>query len=148
MVLSSSPNKILPEERIRLAWIQKMVRDLGYPRHMVAVEKELSQLPHLLGQKLPKRRADIIIFASNIHPDHALYPLLMIECKATKLLPHVASQVIGYNEFVKAPYIAIANDEDLMLGSFDESAGMICFSRGLKSYEQLVAESLLKKTTL
>ncbi len=126
-----------PEERIRQAWIQKMVRDLGYPRHMIAVEKELSTLPHLMGQRVPKRRADIIVFAKDIHPDFALFPLLMIECKATKLLPHVASQVIGYNEFVKAPYIAIANETDLMLGHFDDAAGMICFERGLKNYQKL-----------
>ncbi len=140
MASSNFQNK--PEERIRQAWIQKMVRDLGYPRSMIAVEKELSHLPHLHSQKIPKRRADIIVFAKGIHPDYALFPLLMIECKATKLLPHVASQVIGYNEYVQAPYIAIANETDLMLGHFDESAGMICFSRGLINYNRLKCDGL------
>lgn len=143
--MASSNFQNRPEERIRQAWVQKMVRDLGYPRHLIALEKELASLPHLLHQKVPKRRADIIVFAKDIHPDYPLYPLLMIECKATKLLPHVASQVIGYNEFVKAPYIAIANETDLMLGHFAEEAGMICFERGLKNYEKLCLDSIVKK---
>ncbi|MCH9609655.1 MAG: hypothetical protein S4CHLAM45_00420 [Chlamydiales bacterium] len=135
MVSSNSQN----EERIRQAWIKKMVEDLAFPRHMIAVEKELSALPHLLGQKVPKRRVDILVFAKEIHAEYPLFPLLLIECKATPLIPKVASQVLGYNTFVKAPFVAIANEHDLMLGSFDEEAGMTRFEQGLLSYTSLIS---------
>ena len=135
--MGSFNSRSKPEEEIRQAWISKMVRDLGYPRHMIAVEKELSSLPHLIGQKVPKRRVDILVFAKEIHPEYSLFPLLMIECKAVPLVPSVARQVLGYNAFVKAPFVAIANAEDFLLGRYDDAAGMVCFERGLKNYTGL-----------
>lgn len=132
-----------PEEIIRQGLIEKMLGELGYPPALLAVEKELSQLPHLrLVEKkvIPRRRADIIAFARNIHPDHVLSPLLMIECKAVPLTPKFAQQVIGYNSVVQAPFLALANGEQVLTGYFDQAAGHYDFASGLPPYSLLLSE--------
>ncbi|MBI5346761.1 MAG: type I restriction enzyme HsdR N-terminal domain-containing protein [Chlamydiae bacterium] len=90
-----------------------MILELGFPKGLIAVEKELDTLPYLQGGVLNKRRADIICFAKNIHPKHELYPLLMIECKAVKITKETLNQLKGYNHFVKALFISMANDEEI-----------------------------------
>jgi len=92
-----------PEEIVRQSLLLQMIRSLGYPKELLAVEKQLSELPHLKGvQGLPNRRADIVCFSRGI------YPLLLIECKEGEVGKEAVDQVLGYNEFVKAPFVAIA----------------------------------------
>lgn len=133
------------EELIRQRLVQHMIHDLGYPAALIAVEKELSQLPHLKLtpiHQIPKRRADIIVFAKD--PGNVdLKPLMMIECKAVPLLPKFANQVIGYNAFVRAPFIALANEEQIMTGCFDKTAGVFRFQKGLLSFSQAIEVSQL-----
>lgn len=134
-----------PEEIIRQELIQKMLGELGYPLSFLSVEKELSLLPHLQLEKrdsIPKRRADVIVFAKGIHPDHALFPLLMIECKAIPLTPRFASQVIGYNSVVQAPFLALSNGDQILTGHFDPAAGHYRFEHGLPDYASLIAGAL------
>ncbi len=41
-------------------------------------------------------------------------PYLLVECKAVKLLESMKRQIIGYNYYVKAPYLVlVSNDEEL-----------------------------------
>ena len=130
-----------PEESIRQALLLKMIGELGFPSAFLAVERELALLPSLqLTEKdhIPKRRADIIAFAKNIHPDHALFPLLMVECKSVALTPKFAQQVVGYNSVVKAPFLALANGDEILTGHFDEKQGHYHFEAGLPSYERLL----------
>ncbi len=105
----------LPEEIVRQKLILQMVNQLGYPKSLIAVEKDLKLLPHLKNKEfvITKRRADIICFAKNIHPKFSVYPLLMIECKAVKLTDKTIDQIIGYNHFVEAYFISIANDSNI-----------------------------------
>jgi hypothetical protein len=127
-----------PEEMIRQWLIRQMVEKLGYPRILIAIEKELSQLPHLKlkpYKEIPKRRADIIVFSPG-----TLKPLLMIECKAVALTPKFAQQVIGYNTVVGASFLAMANDKHVLTGCFDTQAGMYQFKKGLPDFETLIAE--------
>lgn len=87
-----------------------MIEQLGYPRELIVVEKELSLLPHLRSHgQLPTRRADIICFGKDIHPDYSLFPLLLIECKAGEMGFDAEQQALGYNHYVQAPYVALAN---------------------------------------
>ncbi len=130
-----------PEEIIRQALIQKMTGELGYPIFLLAIEKELARLPHLNlvpKEGLPKRRADIIVFAKEIHPEFPLFPLLMVECKVALLTPQFVQQVVGYNAIVKAPFLAIANESELICGSFDPEIGQYRFNQGLASYQYLL----------
>lgn len=129
----------LPEEKIRQALVQKMIQELGYPQGSVALEKSLHQLPHLQSKAaLPNRRADIIVFAKNLHLHHPFYPLLLIECKATPLTHKVLRQIIGYNQFVEAYFIAAVNQTTLQLGWYDRPSHDYCFEEGLPSYDELI----------
>jgi hypothetical protein len=124
-----------PEEVVRQLWLKKMVGILGYPREYFAIEKELRTLPHLQrsSERIPDRRADIIFFAPGIHPDHSLFPLLMIECKSIKLTSEALQQVLGYNTYVGALYIAVVNDKGVLFRNRDQEVDF------MPSYEKLIA---------
>jgi len=130
-----------PEEDVRQRLIQSMMQQLGYPPSSIVLEKGLRQLPHLTlqPQRLPDRRADIICFAKGIHPCHALYPLLLIECKAVKLSDRVINQVTGYNHFLQAYFIAVANQDMVRTGWYDPGAKQYNFVDRLPSYAELLS---------
>lgn len=143
---SSSQNKLYdpirkswvkqtPEELVRQKWIHYMIHELEYPVSLLSVEKELSQLPHLKGLPIPKRRFDIVAFWKNSSTE--LIPLLIIECKARPLTPTFARQVTGYNASVQAPFVAIANAHQILTGKYDEESASFQFTEGLPSYRKM-----------
>lgn len=129
----------LPEEVIRQKLVLQMIQQLGFPESCLVLEKGLSQMPHLAlsGKEIPKRRADLICFSKGIHPYHDLYPLLLIECKAVKLTHKVINQVAGYNHFLQAYFIAIANEDEIKTGWYDAQSKDYVFVDYLPSYQQL-----------
>jgi hypothetical protein len=130
--------KATPEEIVRQKWLQVLVFQLKFPKELIAVEKELKELAHITASP-PERRADIICFAKDIHPDHSLYPLLLIECKEDKSLQAEATeQVIGYNHFVNAYFIAAICDTSVQFGFFDKELKSYKFFPSIPSYLQLV----------
>jgi hypothetical protein len=132
---------LLPEEKVRLSLIRFMTERLEYPSQLIAVERSLHQFPHLAGgatKNLPKRRADIVCYARDIHPEHALYPLLLIECKAVPLTATAVQQLTGYNHYLKAYFIALCNGSEMRSGYFDENQGGYVFSNTLPSYKELL----------
>jgi hypothetical protein len=131
----------LPEEKVRQAILDRMIDELGFPPSCITVEKALKQMPHLSlsGQKMPDRRLDIACFAKGIHPNHELYPLIVIECKAIPLTSHVVKQVTGYNHYLQSYFIAIANADEIRTGWFDPSKQTYAFVPYLPKYEELIA---------
>lgn len=129
---------LLPEEKLRQNLLHLMVSRLEYPRSLIAVEKELSRLPHLQGQKLPVRRLDILVFAKNIHPLYELYPLLVIECKKDKLSQDALYQVLGYNYYIKAFFAAIAGKEGVKVGFYEPDRPQMKIIDFLPSYPRLL----------
>jgi len=129
----------LPEEIVRQKLVHHMVERLGFSRASLAVEVALKQIPHLKGNKVPDRRADILCFGKNIHPKFQLYPLLLVECKAVKLTSKVLQQVIGYNHFVQSYFITVANDDEIRTGWYDANKGDYTFVSGLPPYSELIA---------
>ena len=131
----------LPEEKVRQRLLNVMMHKLGYPHGLLAVEKDLKHLPHLKNGFFPsnKRRADIICFGKNIHPKFELFPLLMIECKAHKLNDLVIEQVVGYNHYVQAYFICIANDKEVKTLWFDKVLNKTVSVNYLPSYKQLIS---------
>lgn len=128
-----------PEEKVRQHLLKKMIDDLGYPLEMIAVEKGLSQMSHLVQQvNLPKRRADVIVFGKNIHPLYSLFPLLLIECKAVKLKEQTLRQIAGYNHYVQAPFLCVVNQNECLWGYFDSKIKDFSFTKGLASYKELL----------
>lgn len=103
-----------PEERVRQALLLKML-SLGYPRELLVIEKELDSIPHLANfpYSLPKRRIDLLVFGKNIHPNFSLYPLLTIECKARLITPHSLRQLLGYNSYLRAYFLAAVSPSQI-----------------------------------
>jgi len=109
--------KKTPEEVIRQMLLQAMVKHLGFPSALIAVEKELRQMPHLkmYPGPLPDRRADVVCFSTGSDPAEALVPLLLVECKEELLNEAAKNQVLGYNAFVQARFVALANAKGVWL---------------------------------
>lgn len=126
----------LPEERVRQRLLSLMMRELGYPKGVLVVEKALSQLPHLQNKPgpYPDRRADILCFAKG---KEGLVPALLIECKAVPLTDKVINQVLGYNFHVQARYVAVANEGEVRTGWFDHAKKAYAFVPRLPSYHEL-----------
>jgi hypothetical protein len=104
----------LPEEQVRQKLLQKMLSHLGFPKAHLAVEKELKELPHLANSvKLPERRVDILAFAPELHPFFPLSPLLLIECKEGAIGQGGLDQLLGYNHYVQAPFLAVAGEKEI-----------------------------------
>ncbi|MBS0629920.1 MAG: type I restriction enzyme HsdR N-terminal domain-containing protein [Verrucomicrobia bacterium] len=121
-----------PEEIVRQKLLHVMTTQLGFPKELLAVETQLSEVPHLKKlENLPKRRADIICYAKGIHPEYSLYPLLVIECKEGQVGDEAREQVLGYNHFIQANFVAIAGENCVEL-VYPEH---LCF---LPSYSQLM----------
>lgn len=130
----------LPEEHVRQRILHRMVNEQGYPSSLIAVEKAVRQLPHLVvtdRRLIPDRRADIICFAKGLSASSDLYPLLTIECKAISLSPRVINQVLGYNHYIRACFIAIANQNEIRTGWYDKDKGEYVFIDYLPSFEEL-----------
>jgi hypothetical protein len=134
----------LPEEVVRQKFLQYMIRDRGFPLSLIAVEKALTQMPHLASvdhSSFPHRRADIISFAKGIHPEFDLYPLLIVECKAVKISPKMIKQVLGYNHFVQAIYVCIVNQDEVRTGWYDISKQNYIFIPEIPPYCTLICSS-------
>ena len=115
-----------PEELVRQKLLSNMLGFLGFPKGLVAVEKELS--------KANRRRFDIIVFRKN---KDQMIPLLLIECKAKlQNLEDAFRQVKGYNETFQAPFISIADGQ--MVHTYWIYENTLRFVPFLPSYAQLL----------
>jgi hypothetical protein len=124
-----------PEEKVRQALLATMLGPLGYPKHLISVERALDQLPTREGASPPPRRVDVVAFASA----STLKPLLLIECKECSSLKEQArAQVIGYNYFIQAYFVAIAYPSGFEWGYYDSESASYRFSLGLPSYKSLL----------
>lgn len=97
-----------PEEGVRQKWIQRMIGELGFPKGLLAVEKDLASLPHrrLPSENDPHRRLDLLCFTPGIT---GLRPLLLVECKAGPISMAAERQALGYNDAVGAPFVCLVN---------------------------------------
>jgi hypothetical protein len=130
--------KATPEEQVRQRWIRRMMGELGYPRELLVIEKGIRELPHLASLDVPQRRLDILCYGKEIHPVHALFPLLLIECKEGPLTKSALNQVIGYNYHVKAHFVAAVNRDEVQLGFFDGARNHPVSGSFLPSFKELM----------
>lgn len=115
---------------MRQAWILHMIGPLGYPKGLLSVEKGIDTVS--LGEK-SQRRLDILVFTPG---GDGLVPLLILECKAESLGPSAEKQVLGYNYFIQAPFVAIASKHGAK--TFWQESGQLKSVPFLPSYEQLL----------
>lgn len=127
-----------PEEKIRQALVKKMIEELGYQKNLLGIEKSLESLSKIENKIIPKRRIDIIAYKKDIHPSGFLCPLLIIECKAVSLDTKVLGQIAGYNFYIGALFMAIANEKELKL-FWKKENGVYETLDFLPSYEQLIS---------
>ena len=103
-----------PEECVRQDLLGHLFRAGGYPQYLTRVE-----LPLSFFSDLPcniKRRLDVVCFYTK---DDTILPLLLIECKAKRPQAGVIKQLLGYNFYVKAPFVAIVWGRHIVL--YDEA---------------------------
>lgn len=117
----------LPEERVRQGILTHLLNVLGYPLEGIAVERQLSELPYLRRPHPPNRRIDILCFDVK-----TLSPLLLIECKGVALKERMTLQLMGYNEYIGAELICLANEREYLLKRWDGSP-----LTAIPSYESL-----------
>lgn len=131
---------VQPEETVRQQLLHIMTSQLGYPPGCIVVEKALSQLPHLSLKdvNLPDRRVDILVY-TNVN-GVGLTPLLLIECKAVPLKPAALQQVAGYNHYIQAPFIAVANSDKVFCGWQSPSTKKYEFVEFIPNYRDLVSK--------
>lgn len=116
-----------PEEKVRQAWIFHMIGPLGYPKGLLSIEKEAG-----VG-----RRFDLLCLTP---AEGGLQPLLLMECKASRAGVHAARQALGYNTFLRAPFVCIADDGGAEM--FWQEKTELRSVPFLPSYAQLVARTI------
>lgn len=130
-----------PEERVRQRLLAYMTDELGYSRQWLCVEKPLAELPHLAlspTSRLPRRRIDLLCYAHQTLPEGTLRPLILLECKAVPITPSAVRQVIGYNCYVKAPYLCLVNTFEIRFGTYDLASRSYQFTSRLPSYREVM----------
>jgi hypothetical protein len=131
----------LPEERVRQRILCRMIEEGGFPASLIIVEKGIRQLPHIITsdtRQIPDRRVDVACFAKEVGSAGGLYPLLAIECKAVPLTEKVIHQVVGYNHYIRACFISIANEHEVKTGWYDQAKNGYVFVDFLPSYKDLI----------
>lgn len=121
-----------PEEKVRQKFIRKMIDELGFPKGLLAVEKDLASLSPLSTID-PHRRIDILAFVPG---KEGLQPLLLVECKAIVIDEAALSQALGYNRVVKAPFICLTNG--VLIKTFWKEKGSMISIPFLPSFRQLI----------
>lgn len=110
--------------------------ELGYPKHLISVERSLKELSNLTqvgaSSPIPNRRVDIVC-----HCKISFKPLIIIECKALSVTKKALYQLIGYNSFIQSPFIALADPEKILVGFYDFNDQDYRFMDLLPTYEML-----------
>lgn len=88
---------LTPEEWVRQNFLGYLIRSLGYPPSLMAVEKEIR-----LGAL--HKRCDIVVYRASA-------PWLIVECKepSVPLSEKVLSQILAYNMTLDVPYLVLTN---------------------------------------
>jgi hypothetical protein len=121
-----------PEEIVRQQVLDTLSQ-MGYPFSLIAVEKKLSEICKQSHVKIPLRRIDIVCFSKKDHK-----PLLMIECKASKITQKAILQVMGYNRFVQAPFISLCSNKQTLMAFWNSALGEYTFLEHFLTYDELI----------
>ncbi len=134
--------KASPEERVRQSLLNYLILELGYPSHQILIEKNINCLPFYKDPLIrpPCRRLDILILAKDFYKNPPFFPLVLIECKATQVNQKAIRQVLGYNYFLKACFVALASPQSLQYGWLD-SHQKFHLKSGFPSYLMLLEKA-------
>ncbi len=124
-----------PEERVRQKWILAMMGPLGYPKGLIAVEKDLQEVSLKQISSNPNRRIDILCYTPSLD---GLKPLLLVECKAPHNKESAEAQVLGYEFYVGAPFFCVIRGTTAT--TFWKEKGAFASVPFLPGYAQLIAK--------
>ncbi len=128
--------KATPEERVRQKWVVIMTQQLAFPRSLLSLEKTLEEASfQTKNYSFPNRRLDLICYSKNEQGN--LIPLLLMEFKAEPLREGAFEQIIRYNTYVGAKYLAVASEDEVMTGVYDLIEKRYHFISRLPNYHEL-----------
>jgi len=124
---------VTPEETVRQKVISYLIKDLGVPAEMIAVEEHLS---HYGVQS--KRRADIVIHQVD-DTEEVLSPIAVIECKAPNvfLSKRTADQMLDYANLLGCEYAVMINGFDCFSYKYKEDSDQYVQIEKLPSYSDM-----------
>lgn len=124
---------VTPEETVRQKVISYLIKDLGVPAEMIAVEEHLS---HYGVQS--KRRADIVIHQVD-DTEEVLSPIAVIECKAPNvfLSERTADQMLDYANLLGCEYAVMINGFDCFSYKYKEDSDQYVQIEKLPSYSDM-----------
>jgi len=114
-----------PEEWVRQHCVQYLIKNKGYPKSLINVEKEL------IINKL-KKRYDIVIF----NTDGSI--LLIVECKSAKININqdTFDQIARYNLKLNATYLMVTNGLNHYYCQMDTDAERYQFLKDIPDYSK------------
>jgi len=117
---------LTPEEWVRQHVIHYLITEKGYPKSLIAVEKQLTI------NKLIKR-FDILVFNAMGTPE------LMIECKAPsiKITQETFDQIARYNLKLNAEYLMVTNGLQHYFCKLDHENQQYKFLENITNYKQI-----------
>jgi hypothetical protein len=87
-------------------------------------------LPRTHQKKAPNRRIDILCYSKKLEP------LLLIECKKKAPSKNAISQILGYNYYIGAPFVALVSSESCYFAS--ATGEEVSFSNPFPPFEELL----------
>ena len=121
--------RLTPEEWVRQHLVRTLVEVLGYPRGLLAVEKQVEAVGG-------PRRADLVAYGRGDVPPR---PVLIAECKAptVALGQRVFDQVSRYNTVTLAPHLVVTNGREHFCWRVDHDARTYHFLDAIPRFEAL-----------
>ncbi len=115
-----------PEERVRQMLIHYFIEQLGVPRGLISVEKQIKVGPLL-------KRYDILVH------DRSGKALLLVECKAPdiKISQKVLDQAGRYNLALKVPWLLVSNGHVSYCAHIDHLQGRASFVSKIPDFHSL-----------
>tara|TARA_B100000780_G_scaffold125884_1_gene88284 strand:- start:2941 stop:3387 length:447 start_codon:yes stop_codon:yes gene_type:complete len=116
---------LTPEEWVRQHYIYFLIEEKGYPRSLIALEKQL-----VINNR--KKRTDILIFNTSGNPQ------IIVECKAPsiKITQATFDQIARYNLKLKANYLIVTNGLDHYYCKMDFEKESYIFLTEIPNYKE------------
>lgn len=114
---------LTPEEWVRQNVLEFLVKEKGYPKDWIAVEKEIN----INGLK---RRYDALVYNKN----EDVYLLIEFKAPKIKIDEKVFSQIAAYNFKLKAPYLLVSNGMEHYFAKMDLQKKKFMFLEQIEAY--------------
>ena len=117
---------LTPEERVRQALLQHLLRNLAYPADLIQVEGSI-----MVGRL--SKRCDIVVYSRQFQP------LMIVECKQPEVAisQKVLDQVCRYNLALHVPYLLLTNGNNSLMLRVSEAEPHLTMLPAIPRYDEL-----------